>query len=77
MIKKGDFVTASMVGTHDGRQGIYIGPDDDGTIQVLGFLDLYHCYPNITKVPDKNLWGDTLKEVLEFRRGLINASSQG
>ena len=56
-MKRGDYVTATLVDEEDGvRQGIYIHDFGDGSILVVGGLDNYRCLKKgATVISDENL----------------------
>lgn len=69
--KIGDYVTASLVGRDDSRQGVYFKDLPDGNILVRGEGEDYICLPNPTRVPDENVFVLSTKEHIASVREII------
>ena len=73
MAQIGDFVTARLLGKKDCRQGMLV-EIRCGVAIVQGMAEIYECEPEMTVVPDENIWLPTVAGWLEDERkrlGLI------
>ncbi len=68
MIILGDYVSATLIGKDDTRQGVIVEIKKGETFVIKGRLNTYVCDGIPVIVPDKNLDSETLEFVEEVRK---------